>query len=102
MYGNVGQANYAATKAGVIGMTKTWAKEYGGKGVNVNAVARGFIETAMVAKVPDKVIEKLKETIPLKRLGSPADIANAYLYLASDESNYVNGTVLHVDGGIIM
>ncbi|WNF38655.1 3-oxoacyl-ACP reductase FabG [Bacillaceae bacterium IKA-2] len=102
VYGNVGQANYAATKAGVIGMTKTWAKEYGGKGVNVNAVAPGFIETAMVAKVPEKVIDKLKATIPLKRLGTASDIANAYLYLASDESNYVNGTVLHVDGGIMM
>ncbi|MFN7252432.1 MAG: 3-oxoacyl-ACP reductase FabG [Anaerobacillus sp.] len=102
VYGNVGQANYAATKAGVVGMTKTWAKEYGGKGINVNAVAPGFIETGMVAKVPDKVIEKMKATIPLKRLGNPSDIANAYLYLASDESNYVNGTVLHVDGGIMM
>lgn len=102
VYGNVGQVNYAATKAGVIGMTKTWAKEYGGKGINVNAVAPGFIETAMVAKVPEKVIDKMKETIPLKRLGVPADIANAYLYLASDESNYVNGAVLHVDGGIMM
>ncbi|RXJ00300.1 3-oxoacyl-ACP reductase FabG [Anaerobacillus alkaliphilus] len=102
VYGNVGQANYAATKAGVVGMTKTWAKEYGGKGINVNAVAPGFIETAMVAKVPEKVIDKMKAIIPLKRLGSPSDIANAYLYLASDESNYVNGTVLHVDGGIMM
>lgn len=102
VYGNVGQVNYAATKAGVIGMTKTWAKEYGGKGINVNAVAPGFIETAMVAKVPEKVIDKMKETIPMKRLGVPADIANAYLYLSSDESNYVNGAVLHVDGGIMM
>ncbi len=102
VYGNVGQANYAATKAGVVGMTKTWAKEYGGKGINVNAVAPGFIETGMVAKVPEKVIDKMKAIIPLKRLGSPSDIANAYLYLASDESNYVNGTVLHVDGGIMM
>ncbi|QOY37906.1 3-oxoacyl-ACP reductase FabG [Anaerobacillus isosaccharinicus] len=102
VYGNVGQANYAATKAGVVGMTKTWAKEYGGKGINVNAVAPGFIETGMVEKVPGKVIEKMIATIPLKRLGNPADIANAYLYLASDESNYVNGTVLHVDGGIMM
>jgi 3-oxoacyl-[acyl-carrier protein] reductase len=102
VYGNIGQANYAATKAGVIGLTKTWAKEYGGKGINVNAVAPGFISTAMVEKVPEKVIDKIKATIPLKRLGSPSDIANAYLYLASDESNYVNGTVLHVDGGIMM
>ncbi|MFV8827298.1 3-oxoacyl-ACP reductase FabG [Alkalihalobacterium sp. APHAB7] len=102
VYGNVGQTNYAATKAGVVGMTKSWAKELGGKGINVNAVAPGFVETGMVAKVPDKVIEKLKMTIPLNRLGNPADIANAYLFLASDESDYVNGTVLHVDGGIMM
>ena len=102
VYGNVGQTNYAATKAGVVGMTKSWAKEFGGKGINVNAVAPGFVETSMVAKVPDKVIEKLKMTIPLNRLGKPADIANAYLFLASDESDYVNGTVLHVDGGIMM
>ncbi|MDE5412536.1 MAG: 3-oxoacyl-ACP reductase FabG [Bacillaceae bacterium] len=102
VYGNVGQTNYAATKAGVVGMTKSWAKEFGGKGINVNAVAPGFVETSMVAKVPDKVIEKLKMTIPLNRLGKPADIANAYLFLASDESDYVNGTVIHVDGGIMM
>ncbi|WP_209121913.1 3-oxoacyl-ACP reductase FabG [Alkalihalobacillus sp. BA299] len=102
VYGNVGQTNYAATKAGVVGMTKSWAKELGGKGINVNAVAPGFIETGMVAKVPDKVIEKLKMTIPVNRLGKPTDIANAYLFLASDESDYVNGTVLHVDGGIMM
>ncbi|WP_078430278.1 3-oxoacyl-ACP reductase FabG [Alkalihalobacterium alkalinitrilicum] len=102
VYGNVGQTNYAATKAGVVGMTKSWAKELGGKGINVNAVAPGFVETGMVAKVPDKVIEKLKMTIPVNRLGKPTDIANAYLFLASDESDYVNGTVLHVDGGIMM
>ncbi|OLO40599.1 3-oxoacyl-ACP reductase [Alkalihalophilus pseudofirmus] len=102
VYGNVGQTNYAATKAGVVGMTKSWAKELGGKGINVNAVAPGFVETGMVAKVPDKVIEKLKMTIPVNRLGKPTDIANAYLFLASDESDYVNGTVLQVDGGIMM
>lgn len=102
VYGNFGQINYAATKAGVVGMTKTWAKEYGPKGINVNAVAPGFIATAMVEKMPDKVIEKMKSIIPLNRLGNPSDIANAYLYLASDESNYVNGTTLHVDGGIMM
>ncbi|TLS38272.1 3-oxoacyl-ACP reductase FabG [Pseudalkalibacillus caeni] len=102
VYGNVGQSNYAATKAGVVGLTKTWAKELGRKGINVNAVAPGFIETGMVAKVPEKVIAKMKEQVPLQRLGKPSDIANAYLYLASEESNYVNGTVLHVDGGIIM
>lgn len=102
VYGNIGQTNYAATKAGVVGMTKTWAKELGRKGINVNAVAPGFVETSMVATVPEKVIEQLKTMIPVGRLGKPEDIANAYLFLASDESDYVNGIVLHVDGGIIM
>lgn len=102
VYGNVGQTNYAATKAAVVGMTKTWAKELGRKGINVNAVAPGFIETNMVATVPEKVIEQMKSIIPLQRLGKPSDIANAYLYLASDEATYVNGTTLHVDGGIMM
>jgi 3-oxoacyl-[acyl-carrier protein] reductase len=102
VYGNVGQTNYAATKAGVVGMTKTWAKELGRKGINVNAVAPGFIETGMTAKVPEKVLEQMKMMVPLGRLGLPEDIANAYLFLASDESNYVNGTTLHVDGGIMM
>ncbi|MGA9228334.1 MAG: 3-oxoacyl-ACP reductase FabG [Mesobacillus sp.] len=102
VYGNVGQTNYAATKAGVVGMTKTWAKELGRKGINVNAVAPGFIETGMTAKVPEKVLEQMKMMVPLGRLGLPEDIANAYLFLASDESNYINGTTLHVDGGIMM
>lgn len=102
VYGNFGQTNYAAAKAAVVGMTKTWAKELGRKGINVNAVAPGFMETAMTAKMPEKILEQLKTTIPLCRLGKPEDIANAYLFLASAESNYVNGTVLHVDGGIMM
>ncbi|MFI8686664.1 3-oxoacyl-ACP reductase FabG [Rossellomorea sp. NPDC077527] len=102
VYGNVGQTNYAATKAAVVGMTKTWAKELGRKGINVNAVAPGFTETGMVASVPEKVIDQMKAMIPLGRLGKPDDIAKAYLYLASDDSDYVNGTVLHVDGGIMM
>ncbi|WP_413307979.1 3-oxoacyl-ACP reductase FabG [Bacillus sp. 1P10SD] len=102
IYGNVGQTNYAATKAGVVGMTKSWAKELGRKGINVNAVAPGFIETGMTAKVPEKVLNQMKQMVPLARLGKPVDIANAYLFLASEESNYVNGTVLHVDGGIMM
>jgi 3-oxoacyl-[acyl-carrier protein] reductase len=102
VYGNVGQTNYAATKAGVVGMTKTWAKELGRKGINVNAVAPGFIETGMTAKVPEKILDQMKSMVPLGRLGLPEDIANAYLFLASDESNYINGTVLHVDGGIMM
>ena len=102
VYGNVGQTNYAATKAAVVGMTKTWAKELGRKGINVNAVAPGFTDTNMVAAVPEKVIDQMKAMIPLGRLGKPEDIAKAYLYLASDDSDYVNGTVLHVDGGIMM
>jgi 3-oxoacyl-[acyl-carrier protein] reductase len=102
VYGNVGQTNYAATKAGVVGMTKSWAKELGRKGINVNAVAPGFIETGMTAKVPEKILDQMKQMVPLLRLGKPEDIANAYLFLASDESNYINGTVLHVDGGIMM
>ena len=102
VYGNVGQTNYAASKSALIGMTKTWGKELGRKGITVNAVAPGFIETSMVESVPEKVLDQLKQTIPLQRLGKPEDIANAYLYLASDEANYVNGTVLHVDGGIMM
>jgi 3-oxoacyl-[acyl-carrier protein] reductase len=102
VYGNVGQTNYAAAKAAVVGMTKTWAKELGRKGINVNAVAPGFTETGMVASVPEKVIEGMKSMIPLGRLGKTEDIAKAYLYLASDDSDYVNGTVLHVDGGIMM
>jgi len=102
VYGNIGQTNYAAAKAAIIGMTKSWAKELGRKGINVNAVAPGFTETNMVATVPEKVIDSMKAMIPLQRLGKPEDIANAYLYLASDESDYVHGTVLHVDGGIMM
>lgn len=102
VYGNVGQTNYAAAKSGIIGMTKTWAKELARKGINVNAVVPGFTETSMVEGVPEKVIDKMKEQIPMQRLGKPEDIANAYLFLASDESDYVNGHALHVDGGIMM
>ncbi|MFP7297484.1 3-oxoacyl-ACP reductase FabG [Neobacillus niacini] len=102
VYGNIGQTNYAATKAGVVGMTKSWAKELGRKGINVNAVAPGFIETGMTAKVPERILDQMRQMVPLARLGKPEDIANAYLFLASDESNYINGTVLHVDGGIMM
>ncbi|WP_078408618.1 3-oxoacyl-ACP reductase FabG [Priestia abyssalis] len=102
VYGNLGQTNYAAAKAAVVGMTKTWAKELARKGINVNAVAPGFIETNMVAQVPEKVINQIRGMIPMQRLGQPSEIGYAYLFLASDESNYVNGTVLHVDGGIMM
>jgi 3-oxoacyl-[acyl-carrier protein] reductase len=102
VYGNFGQTNYAATKAAIVGMTKTWAKEFGRKGINVNAVAPGFTATAMVSKMPEKVIDQMKAVVSLQRLGKPRDIANAYLFLASEESDYVHGHVLHVDGGIMM
>lgn len=100
LYGNIGQTNYSATKSGVIGMTRTWAKELGPKGIRVNAVAPGFIMTGMTAKVPDKILEQMKDKTPLRRLGQPIDIANAYLFLASDEAGYINGAVLSVDGGL--
>ncbi|QTD39963.1 SDR family NAD(P)-dependent oxidoreductase [Sporosarcina sp. Te-1] len=99
--GNVGQTNYAASKAGIIGMTRTWAKEYGRKGINVNAVAPGFIETEMIHTIPAKVMEQIRLMTPFTRLGKPEDIANAYLFLASDEADFVNGTVLEVDGGML-
>ncbi|HWI49205.1 MAG TPA: 3-oxoacyl-ACP reductase FabG [Rummeliibacillus sp.] len=102
VYGNVGQTNYAATKAAVVGMTKTWAKELGRKGINVNAVAPGFTRTPMVEKMPEKVLQKMESIVSLQRLGVPDDIANAYLFLASDEASYITGHVLHVDGGIMM
>ena len=100
--GNVGQVNYAAAKAGLIGMTKTLAKELGKKGIRVNAVAPGFIMTPMTSNVPEKILEMMREKTPLRRLGEPGDVAHAYLYLASDEAKFVNGAVLCVDGGLII
>ncbi|HSW67550.1 MAG TPA: 3-oxoacyl-ACP reductase FabG [Bacteroidales bacterium] len=100
LYGNFGQTNYAATKAGLIGMTKTLARELGRKGITVNAVAPGFIETEMVAAMPDTVIQSMKDKTPLGRLGTPAEIAAAYLFLASDDAAFINGAVLSVDGGV--
>lgn len=102
LYGNFGQTNYAATKWGVIGMTKTWAKELGRKGIRVNAVAPGFIATPMVKKMPEKVIEMMKEKAPLQRLGEPEEIANAYAFLASDEASFITGAVLEVSGGVVL
>jgi 3-oxoacyl-[acyl-carrier protein] reductase len=102
LYGNVGQSNYSAAKAGLIGLTKTLAKELGKKGIRVNAVAPGFIVTPMTATVPDKILEMMKEKTPLRRLGQPDDVAFALLYLASDEANFVNGAVLSVDGGLLI
>ncbi|NDY93272.1 3-oxoacyl-ACP reductase FabG [Ideonella livida] len=100
VYGNFGQTNYAAAKFGVIGFTKTWSRELGPKGVRVNAVAPGFIETPIIATVPDKVLDALRAEVPLKRLGQPEEIANVYAFLASDEASYVNGAVLEVSGGL--
>ncbi|WP_126425322.1 3-oxoacyl-ACP reductase FabG [Brevibacillus marinus] len=102
VFGNIGQTNYAASKAGVIGMTKTWAKELGRKGINVNAVAPGFILTSMVEKMPEKIISQMVERVPLKRMGKPIDVAKTYLFLASDDADYINGTVIHVDGGLVI
>ncbi len=100
IYGNFGQTNYAATKFGVIGFTKTWSRELGPKGVRVNAVAPGFISTPMVAAMPEKVLQDLVAKVPLKRLGKPEDIANVYAFLASDEASYINGAVIEVSGGM--
>ena len=100
IYGNFGQTNYAATKFGVIGFTKTWSRELGPKGVRVNAVAPGFIETPILGSIPDKVMALMREQVPLKRLGKPEEIANVYAFLASDEASYVNGAVLEVSGGM--
>ena len=102
LYGNFGQTNYVASKSGVIGMTRTWAREFGRDGITVNAVAPGFIETPMVDTVPDKVLNNLKEKTPLGRLGTAEDIANAYTFLASDDAAFITGAVLSVDGGLVM
>ncbi len=102
LYGNFGQTNYVAAKSGVIGMTKVWARELGRKGINVNAVAPGFIATEMVEKVPEKILNSIKEKTPLGRLGQPEDIARAYCFLASEDASFVNGAVLSVDGGLIL
>ena len=101
VYGNIGQTNYAASKAGIIGMTKTWAKELGRKGIRANAVAPGFVRTEMTARVPEKVINIMIEKTPLGRMGEPEDVANLLLFLSSDESSFINGQIIGVDGGLI-
>lgn len=102
IYGNFGQSNYVASKAGVIGMTKTWARELGKYNIRVNAVAPGFMKTEIIKDMPEKIISYMKEKVYLKRMGEPEDIANAFLYLASDMGKYVNSTVLSVDGGVVV
>jgi 3-oxoacyl-[acyl-carrier protein] reductase len=101
LYGNFGQTNYVATKAGVIGMTRVWARELGKYNIRVNAVAPGFIATDMTKGMPEKVLQAMVDHTPVGRLGQPGDIANAYVWLASDAASFVSGTVLSVDGGVV-
>lgn len=100
LYGNFGQTNYAATKFGVIGMTMTWARELGPKGIRVNAVCPGFVETSILSTIPEDVLNSMKEHSWLRRLAQPSEIANVYAFLASDEASYINGTAIEVSGGI--
>jgi 3-oxoacyl-[acyl-carrier protein] reductase len=101
IYGNFGQTNYVAAKAGVIGMTKVWARELGKYKIRVNAVAPGYIATDMTKQMPEKILQVMRDHTPLGRLGQPEDIANAYLWLASDAASFISGTVLSVDGGVV-
>jgi 3-oxoacyl-[acyl-carrier protein] reductase len=102
LYGNFGQTNYAASKFGVIGMVKTWARELGRKGIRTNAVCPGFIETPILKTIPEKVLNAIKERVPLGRLGTPTEIANVYAFLASDDAAYINGAVIEVSGGAVI
>jgi 3-oxoacyl-[acyl-carrier protein] reductase len=102
IYGNFGQTNYAAAKFGVIGFTKTWSRELGPKGIRVNAVAPGFIDTPILATVPNEVLEKMCVQVSLRRLGKPEEIANIYAFLASDEASYINGAVIEASGGMTL
>ena len=101
LYGNFGQTNYVASKAGVVGMTKVWARELGKYGITVNAIAPGFILTDMTAAMPEHLLDQMVERTPAGRAGSPQDVANAYLFLASEEAGFINGAVLSVDGGLV-
>lgn len=100
LYGNFGQTNYAASKAAVIGMVKTWARELGRKGIRANAVCPGFIQTPILSSMPDRVLAAMEEKVPLGRLGRPEEIAATFAFLASDEASYINGAVIEVSGGI--
>ena len=102
IYGNFGQTNYAASKFGVIGMVKTWAKELGRKGIRANAVCPGFVLTPILSKIPEKVLKALEERVPLGRLARPEEIANTFAFLASDEASYINGAVIEVSGGLTL
>jgi len=102
VYGNYGQTNYAASKFGVIGFVKTWARELGPKGIRCNAVCPGFIATGLLDSVPAKVLDQMRERVPLRRLGDPAEVANVYAFLASDEASYINGAVIDVGGGLTL
>jgi 3-oxoacyl-[acyl-carrier protein] reductase len=102
LYGNFGQTNYAATKAGVIGMTRVWARELGKRGITANAVAPGFIGTDMVRGMPEQVLQNMVAHTPVGRLGEPDDVAYAYLFLASEEAAFINGAVISVDGGLVL
>jgi 3-oxoacyl-[acyl-carrier protein] reductase len=100
LYGNFGQSNYAASKFGVIGLAKTWARELGPKGIRCNAVAPGFIATPILSTIPDKVLAQMTDRVPMKRLGQPEEIASVYAFLASDDASYINGAVIEVAGGL--
>ena len=100
--GNPGQANYSSSKAGLIGLTKTIAKEYASRGIRANAVAPGFIQTAMTDKLSDEVKDEMKKAIPLRQFGTPEDVTNAVIFLASKEADYITGQVIHVNGGMYM
>ena len=100
--GNFGQTNYVASKTGVIGMTKVWARELGKDGIRVNAIAPGFIQTDMTANMPEKIIRMMGDKVPLRRWGKPEEVANAYTFLASNNASYITGTVLNVDGGVVV
>jgi len=102
LYGNFGQTNYVASKAGVIGMTKVWARELGKYGIRVNAVAPGFISTDMIKDIPENVIEMMLKKVPLRRMGQIEEVASVYAWLASDDASYVTGTVINVDGGVVV